>query len=109
MMAGKLNRRVTIQSATVAQDENGEPIQTWATFKTVWAERKDVRGAERFDADQRLAIRTATFRIRWLESVSEHMRVIDAGTIYDVKGIAEERRQGWLELSCESINPVAVQ
>lgn len=108
MRAGALDRRVVIQSATTAQDASGQPIETWSTFATVWAERKDLRGSERFASEQELALRTATFRIRWLSGLHEEMRVVDAGTTYDLVGIADDRRQGWMELACEATNPQPV-
>lgn len=109
MKIGTLDRRVTIESATTTQDASGQPVETWTTFATVWAARKDVRGRERFDAAQRLAVRTAVYRIRWIAGLSEKMRIVDAGATYDVTGIAEDYRQGWAELSAEVVNPAAVQ
>ncbi|MCH7945880.1 MAG: phage head closure protein [Armatimonadetes bacterium] len=83
----------------------GEEVEVWTTFATVWAKRQDLKGRERFTARQRLALRTATYRIRWLGGLEEKMRVLDEGSTFEVVGIAGERRQGWLELSCEALNP----
>jgi len=107
MQGGKLDRQITIESATVAQDAAGEPIKTWATFATVQAQRIDVRGQERFTSEQDLAVRTATFRIRWLAGVDEEMRIVDESSTYEIKGIADNRRQGWMEISAEAHNPAA--
>ena len=108
MRAGNLDRRIEIQSLAETPDAFGQPIEGWTTFPTVWAQRKDVRGRERFQAQQTLAVRTATFRIRWLPGVEERMRVIDAGTAYDVTGISDDRRQGWMELAGEAVGPEPV-
>jgi SPP1 family predicted phage head-tail adaptor len=35
--AGKLNRRIQIQTQTTTQDALGQPLQTWATVYTCWA------------------------------------------------------------------------
>ena len=108
MRAGELDRRIVIQSATESQDAAGQPIKTWTNLATVWAKRQDLKGRERFTAQQRLAIRTATYRIRWLSGLEEKMRVLDEGSTYEVVGVAGERRQGWAELSCEALNPAAI-
>lgn len=106
MQPGALDRRVTIQQATTTQDIYGEPIETWATIATVWAKQSDIRGRERFTSETELAVRTATFRIYWMDGIDEKMRLIDAdGTVYEIEGIAGDKRQNWLELSCEAKNP----
>lgn len=109
MRAGTLDRRIVIQTFTETQDAAGQPIATWATFATVWASRKDVRGNERFAAQQEIATRTATYRVRWLSGVTEEMRIVDAGTTYTVKGIADDERKGWMEIAVEATNPEAIQ
>jgi SPP1 family predicted phage head-tail adaptor len=37
MQSGKLNRRIQIQTQTTAQDNLGQPQQTWTTAYTCWA------------------------------------------------------------------------
>ena len=108
MQAGRLDRRIVIENFTEAQDAAGQEIKTWATFATVWAERRDVRGTERNQSAQKLATRTAIFRIRWLVDMTEEMRLIEAGTTYGIIGIADSQRKGWMELTAEAINPEAI-
>ena len=105
MRAGELDRRIIIQSAATAPDAAGQLIETWTDLATVWAKRKDLRGQERFAAQQRLAARTTTYRIRWLSGLGEKLRVLDEGSTYEVVGVAGERRQGWAELSCAARDP----
>ena len=106
MNIGRLDSLITIQSKTTVQDAAGQEIETWAEFATVWANRKGVKGSERFVARQELAARAATYRIRWISGVDEQMRVVD-GSTYEIKGISGDRRKGWLELACEALNPDA--
>lgn len=106
MQPGTLDRRVTIQQSTSTQDAYGQPIESWSTFVTVWAKKMDVRARERFTSDTELATRTSTFRIYWLDGVDEKMRIVDEdSTVYDIQGIAGNKRQNWLELTCEANNP----
>lgn len=107
MRAGSLDRQIVIQSAASARDSYGQPIETWSTFATVQAYRRDIRGAERFTAGHDVAIRSAVYRIYWLAGVTEQMRIVD-GETYRITGIAEDRRQNWMELTAEAIDPGAV-
>lgn len=46
MQAGKLNRQVTIASASPAQDAFGEPAQTWTEVFSCWAHLAALTGRE---------------------------------------------------------------
>lgn len=107
MQSGSLDRRVVIQTFTVVQSELGGETRTWSTFATVWAHRRDVRGSERFAAEQDIATRSAVYRIGWIDGIRETMRVVDAGVTWEITGIADNRRQNWIELSVEAVNPPA--
>ncbi len=105
MRGGSLDRRIVFQSASEVRDSHGEPIATWSTFATVWAQRKDVRSQERFTSDQRLAVRSAMFRLYWLAGIDEAMRIIDDGATYEITGIAGNKRQNWMEITAAVNNP----
>ena len=52
MRAGRLRHRVTFETATVTDDDFGEPDQSWASITTVWAGIEPTAGKERFAAMQ---------------------------------------------------------
>lgn len=89
MRAGRLNRRITIQTPTEVQDDHGQPIPSWATFRTVWAEVKQQPGKESFDADQVVAETNTIFRIRYLTGLTRKMRISYNSDLYDIHSIAE--------------------
>lgn len=64
MAAGKLDRRIVIQRATVTSGPFNEPAQTWADHLTVWAERKDVSDAEKMSAGMVSSVLMSRFKIR---------------------------------------------
>ena len=108
MIRGRLDRYVVIKSVSVSQDSIGQAIETFSTFASVWAERRDIRGSERFEAQQVLPMRISTFRIPWMTGIRENMRLVDSdGSTYQIKGVAEDQRRNWIELTCEAQNPVA--
>ena len=101
MNPGKMDRRITIQSATEVADVYGQPVKTWADIAThpnVWAEVIPLRQGEQFESKQTNATVDTTFRIRWRTDLDEAMRVLYASTPYDIHGIQEIRRQEGLEL-----------
>lgn len=108
MKAGTLDRRIVIEYATTVRDAVGQEIETWADFASVWASRNDVRGTERFSAEQPFAARTARYRLRYVAGITEEMRIVDDGVTYDIIGIADNGRQGWVELTAEARIPGAL-
>ena len=108
MDIGRLNCRISIQARSSTQDAAGQEVETWTTFVTVWASRRDVRGRERFTGEQRYAARSGVYQIRFMAGVHEEMRIVDNGITYRIIGIADNARQGWLELTVESVNPGGV-
>lgn len=106
MDARALDRRITIESATVARNDNGEPITTWSTLATIWAKRMGLRGAELFATNQVVAQAQCKYRIRWRDDINESMRVVDDGVTFGIQHIADpadlgakvSRRQ-WLDLT----------
>ena len=107
MRAGNLDRRIVIQSATTAQDAYGEPIETWSTFATLWAERNDLRGTEFFAARQVANQIVTAFRVRWRTDINPRMKVVDGATTFDIDAIVEYRgptmaRKNGIELMCRA-------
>jgi SPP1 family predicted phage head-tail adaptor len=89
LVAGRLRHRVTIESASEAQDAFGEPIMSWGTLATVSAEKLDLSGRELFQAQQVNAKVTTQFRVRHRSDVTAKMRLKHAGTYYDIESYAD--------------------
>jgi SPP1 family predicted phage head-tail adaptor len=90
--AGDLDRRATIQRATVAPDAFNEPIETWASVATVWASKRDVSDGERFRSDQTIAGLTTRFVVRHSSvtaTITPKDRLVCEGRTYDIHGVKE--------------------
>ena len=81
IMAGILRHRITIEQLTTTQDAYGGIIESWSTFKTVWAEISPLRGHEYWEAKQINSQIAGKIRIRYLPGVKPDMRV-NFGTRY---------------------------
>lgn len=112
MRAGRLDRRITIQRKSVTQSDSGEEVVTWTDVDTVYAEKVENRGDERFAAQQLVGHAIVTFRIRWSDTVKEvtdeHKIVFD-GRDYDITAVREIGRRVGIEMDCFALaeQPVA--
>ena len=106
MRAGRLRKRIEIQTLTTAQDGYGEPVETWTTATTVWGEltpsMRATREAFAGVSQQRAARLTLEARIRWLDDLSPSTtRLACAGKVYEVEAVMDpDGRQRELLLFC---------
>ena len=101
MRAGRLDSKITIQSATLVRDAYGSAIETWTTFATVWASEKPIRGTEYFAASQINVKIDSIFTIRYLDGLLETMRIYHDGKYWDIRSINELGRQDGMEIYAE--------
>ena len=104
MRAGRLDRRVTNQTKTVAQDDYGQPIETWSDLLTIWAGKRDVRASEKFAAAQVAAEIDTVFTARHAPALvllrPEQHRLLCDGRAYQVHGMTEIGRREAVEIAC---------
>lgn len=84
MRAGKLRHRIAIEAPTGAQNEFGEPVDTWAVHSAVWASKEDLTGREAFAAQQVNAAVSTRFGVRFIEGINARMRIVHDGTLYNI-------------------------
>jgi SPP1 family predicted phage head-tail adaptor len=99
--AGELDRRITIQRATVTLNEFNEPIETWGDLTTVWAKRRDASATESYRAQEVGAEITARFTIRWsttAASVTPRDRLNFDGRLYNITAVRDVGRNQWREI-----------
>jgi len=97
MRAGKLDRRITIQSKSEVVDAFGERTNTWSTFLTVWSMPVQKDGKEQTSDSNRSTDRMVNFRIRYNGTITNEMRVIWESNYYKIEDIKElGRREGMI-------------
>lgn len=95
MRAGDLDRRITLQSATLTRDAMNNPTRTWADVATVWASRLDVSDGERIAAKQVGAEIGTRFVIRHSETVEDvnpTWRLTSDGVTYEIVAVKEVKK-----------------
>jgi SPP1 family predicted phage head-tail adaptor len=89
--AGNLNRRISLQCQSIAQDDFGQPLTTWTTYLTTWA-NMDIQNSQlKFATAEfvskvtyRITIRypyvpvAAKYRIVYCDTMGEHVYEINA-------------------------------
>lgn len=100
MRAGKLDRRITIERATIARDSFNAPVETWAAVATVWAQQRPNRGAERFAVQEVAGAAVMTFHIRYRADLTVKDRIRYAGRLWNITDVRELGRRVGTEFDC---------
>lgn len=107
MKATGRDRLITIERATVTQDDpgSGENVETWGTLAQVYAGKHDVSDRERLAASEMQAELTTRFRILFSHTVADvnpKDRVIFEGRTYNIVAVREIGRREGLEISASA-------
>lgn len=98
---GKLKERVTIESFSETKDSYGQPIRTWSTIYTLWAQHVPTSGSEVFETDEKTARRFATFRVRYQGlTINETMRLTWNGQTFNIVSIEKAEFNDLFTLRC---------
>lgn len=92
LAAGKLNRRVQVQTYTTARLPSGQEQKSWTTAATVWVQMRVLSGREFFLAQRPVDETVGEFTMRYREElvVDTPMRLIDAhGGIWEVESVKD--------------------
>ena len=99
MDAGKLDRRLTIQSKVSTRGSMGDVAETWETVATVWARLLSSKGREFYSGGVQLGVDITGFQIRYSTAVGamdQTWRVLYEGQEYNVFSTSEVGRREYL-------------
>lgn len=90
--AGERMKRIRLQKPVATRDDSGQPVVTWTDADSdpnPWANVRDKRGSEGFQADTLTAATIRIFQIHARDDVDETWTVYDedAGRRYDITAI----------------------
>lgn len=102
MRSGSLNETIVIESKSSSPNEYGEPEETWSTHATVRANVRQLTASQRFQGAGELSKRISMFKIRYLSTLAEEMRISYDGFYWDIMGIAETKRGREMEITAEA-------
>ena len=94
---GRIDRRVSIQQLELTQPAGGygRPLETWIPYATRSAARRDLRGSERFAADQTDATVSAVYTLAEpVDGLAAAMRLVDGSAALDIVAVLEPPARG---------------
>ena len=100
---GKMDRRILIETNTPAQDSFGDPVESWGTLGTVWAEKLSAKAFEKFTGEKLTGFRQIGWMIRYRSDVTNLHRVVFDSENYLIMGVTEVGRKKSLVLTTEAV------
>jgi SPP1 family predicted phage head-tail adaptor len=105
MLAGELDRLITLQAPSGAPDDYGQAAPTYSDVATVWASYKPAPLREFSASRAAEAAIDATFRIRWRSDVQATWRIQFGELSFDIASYAEIGRREGLEILARARQP----
>ena len=84
MKIGEFKHRINIVKPVIEVNENGFEVETYATYKTLWAKAINLHGKEYFEAAAVQKERTVKFIFRAVKGIDETMKIDFSGKLYDI-------------------------
>ncbi len=104
MKAGTLRQRVIVEQRGSVQDSVGQPVESWTTYATVWADIRNQRGMEAVKADTMTSTVKASIRVRYKAGITAAMRVRHGATIYQIMAVLPDAAsKDYMDLVCEAV------
>lgn len=93
--AGRLNKRVALQSPTISQDnDTGATTETWGTVATVWASIEPLSVRDFIASDERQSKVAARITIRYRDDIDATWRVVHKARTYQIVGVLADQDSG---------------
>ena len=103
MKVGRMRYRIKIQSPSDETDIYANPKDEWTVFKEVWADIVPVSGREYFAAQQAMSETQFKIYIRYLEGITQKMRIMHGDVAYEILTVLGDKRSGMLTLMVKVI------
>jgi head-tail adaptor len=102
---GRLDHRIVIEQPTITEGDFGEPITSWSTFATVYAQRMNNKasGTEGVESGRELGIRNQNWVIRYISGLNLQMRINYDSSYYDIEGIEVQNRKESIILKTQEV------
>jgi len=101
-MIGEMCHRLTVQNYTETRNDYGEMVQSFTTYKTVWASLTVQDNTEKEEGKRNTLTVTHRFTIRWDAGVTTNSRLVFRSDTYTILSIIEkEQRKRYMEIIAE--------
>ena len=87
MKIGEFKHRIKIVKPVIQINDNGFEVETYETYKTLWAKVTNLHGKEYFEAASVQQEKTVKFTVRAVKGIDETMKIRFGSNIYDISFI----------------------
>lgn len=104
MVIGRLDRKISLQSATMTKNAIGESVKTWTEVASIWGTMTYPKGLvsdEKLEQGRETAVVPVEWWIRYREGVNEAMRILYKSEYYYITRVNYPDRNKSLKLVCE--------
>ena len=99
--AGELNRKVSIYNQTASKNNDFDATKNNLLYKNVWAQIKQVRGREYYEAQVKSAEGNVVITIRYRRNINEGCYVTYKQHLYNIQSVVNpDMANESLELYC---------
>lgn len=84
---GEYRHPITIEQYIEDEDDFGNPIEEWETFRKAWAKFEDLSGREYWDAKQVQSEVTGKIKTRYFELPDKEIRIKHQGRIIEIEDV----------------------
>jgi SPP1 family predicted phage head-tail adaptor len=101
--SGEMDQRITIKSVSTSNNTvTNQAIESYSTLvANLPAKRLGPVSKEQFEANQQVAHGVVRYMIRRRTDVTERMRIIEGSLTYEISGIEDFGRMGYMILTAE--------
>jgi len=104
MKFAQLDRYITVQTNTPAQDSLGEVVDGWTDFVSCFAQRTSRPGREYFQASKVTNESLFYYLIRHNEGITAQMQIVDGTKTYQITDVMySEKRNESMQLACKEV------
>lgn len=109
MNPAELNKRITIQRATITRGAAGSKVETWADLVEVWAKfTYQTTGKESETAGMNEAVQRLFIRVRYYPGLNTADRIKFKNVYFDIITIREQHQE-FLDLLVEERGKIQAQ
>ena len=84
MRTEELKHKITLQKLITFTNENGFEEEVWQDYLTVWSAVSNLIGREYFAAAAVQSEKTVKFTIRYLQGITDYMRILFEDKQYNI-------------------------
>lgn len=100
-MIGNLRHQIVIERRVLTDDGIGGTTAAWSTYATVWAQVKQLGGAEVVRSQKTTATERLDITIRYRDDLRANDRVLHDGKVYNIAAIFDPAgTRKWTNIQC---------